>query len=82
VETGSGRALQWYALYGSGPESLKPALDDLKPYPAPAEWPSRIALDPVSSSGGTSSLTFLVAGLLVAGAAGVVAAGRGRLKTA
>jgi hypothetical protein len=82
VETAGGRALQWYALYGTGPESLKPAIDDLEPYPAPADWPRRIALEPELGSGGTGSLTWLVAGLLVAGATFAVAAGRGRPKTA
>jgi hypothetical protein len=81
VETGGGRALQWYALYGSGPESLKPALDDLEPYAAPAEWPRRIALEPAPVSGETNWHAWLVAGLLVAGAS-AVAAGRGRPKTA
>jgi hypothetical protein len=83
VETGGGRALQWYALYGTGPESLKPAIDDLEPYPAPADWPGRIALESAPSSGGTGPLTWLLhVGLLVAAATCAVAAGRGRPRTA
>jgi hypothetical protein len=42
VPTAGGRALQWYALYGSGPEHLLRAVKTLEPLPAQARWPDSI----------------------------------------
>lgn len=39
VPTAGGRALQWYALYGSGPENLLRAVKKLEPFPPAARWP-------------------------------------------
>jgi hypothetical protein len=38
-KTGGGRALQWYALYGIGPERLVKAVRGLEPFPPPERWP-------------------------------------------
>ncbi len=41
-ETGGGRALQWYALYGTGPEQLLRAVRRLEPFPPPETWPDSV----------------------------------------
>jgi hypothetical protein len=38
-KTGGGRAMQWYALYGTGPERLVKAVRGLEPFPPPERWP-------------------------------------------
>ena len=43
VPTAGGRALQWYALYGAGPEHLLRAVEKLEPFPPPATWPDSAA---------------------------------------
>lgn len=42
VPAAGGRALQWYALYGSGPEHLLRAVEKLEPFPPPARWPDSV----------------------------------------
>jgi hypothetical protein len=48
VPTAGGRALQWYALYGSGPENLLRAVKTLEPFSPPARWPDSV--DAVTAS--------------------------------
>jgi hypothetical protein len=80
VETAGGRALQWYALYGTGPARLRKAIRDLEPYKAPAEWPTRVEARVVARDSGMEASVWLFGGLLVAVAAGAVVASRVRVR--
>jgi hypothetical protein len=80
VETAGGRALQWYALTGTGPDRLRTAIRDLEPYEAPDEWPTRIEVPVETRAGGTDAFTWLIGALLVAVAAGAVVASRVRVR--
>jgi hypothetical protein len=81
VETAGGRALQWYALNGTGPNRLRAAIRDLAPYEAPDEWPTRIEAPVSSREGGTDTFAWLIGALLVALAAGAVIASRVRVRS-
>jgi hypothetical protein len=76
VETAGGRALQWYALNGTGPDRVRAAIRDLEPYEAPDEWSTRIEVPVDSRNGGTDAFAWLIGALLVALAAGAVVASR------
>jgi hypothetical protein len=51
VETAGGRALQWYALYGTGPEHLRHAIRELEPLAPPAKWPDSIEVVATRAAG-------------------------------
>lgn len=51
VETAGGRALQWYALYGTGPQRLREAIRELKPFAPPARWPDSIEVVATQAAG-------------------------------
>jgi hypothetical protein len=80
VETAGGRALQWYALYGTGPARLKKAIRKIEPYEPPAEWPTSIEVRVNPREGGTDVLVWLIGGLLVAVTAVAAAASRMRIR--
>lgn len=80
VETAGGRAIQWYALYGTGPARLKAAIRDLKPYAAPAEWPTRVEARVIARDSGNEASLWLVGALLLAVATSAVVARHVRVR--
>ena len=79
VETAGGRAVQWYALYGTGPARLKAGIRDLEPYKAPSRWPTRLEIREIPRDDRNDVRSWLVGGLLLVLAAGAVVASRARL---
>jgi hypothetical protein len=80
VETAGGRALQWYALYGSGQERLKAAIRSLEPYEAEEEWPTRIERKAVSA-GSSGASVWMIAALLLTGTLCALVAHRIRIRS-
>jgi hypothetical protein len=86
AETAGGRALQWYALYGRGPERLRTAIRQLRPITAPAQWPTSIEVPAVVSGSDQGSTLepwlFSMALVLLAGLAIFVRRARVSARTA